>query len=171
MSKRYLGRPSSVLWIISLLLVGLILTACSGAAQPTAEVSTEAAEAEVSTEAAETEASADTSPDTSGTEVAVEEPTPEEQQPAAEQDPTIEVETPTVSAEADDETASAATHSNADCQAADPNEDPIAGAIEFISEYIDTNITNDGISAVSGSDWVKGPDDAPVTIIEYGDFQ
>lgn len=162
MPKRYLGRPILVRRITSLLLVGLILTACGGAAQPTAEVSTEAAETEVS---------ADTSPDTSGTEVAVEEPTPEEQQPAAEQDPTIEVETPTVSAEADDEAASAATHANADCQAADPNEDPIAGAIEFISEYIDTNITNDAISAVSGSDWVKGPDDALVTIIEYGDFQ
>jgi hypothetical protein len=90
MLKRYSLRPTLAVWIASLFLVSLALTACGGAAESTSEAPV--------------------------TPVVTEE--------------TIE----------------------AGCQA---TEIP----------------ANDLIAAVSDTDWAKGPANAPVTLIEYGDFQ
>jgi hypothetical protein len=41
----------------------------------------------------------------------------------------------------------------------------------FLDEYLDAGQPNAGIAAVNNADWSKGPANAPVTLIEYGDFQ
>ncbi|MBN1220578.1 MAG: hypothetical protein JXM69_16770 [Anaerolineae bacterium] len=143
MSKLFLLRPARVRWLINLTLVGLVLAACGSAAQPAAEATTEPA--------VEIEETADSPADTPAT--------------AAK----MEKEPETVSEETTKEETS--TSSKAECQPVNPKEDPVAGVTEYIGNYIDANATNEAIAAVSASDWVKGPTDAPITLIEYGDFQ
>jgi outer membrane biosynthesis protein TonB len=143
-------------WMVSLgalLIFGLILTACGGAATPTAEAP------------APTEEVAEVVPPAEDTPVTEEEPeptdTPEEE--AVEEAPT--------EVTAEPESAASDQGGTAACVPADPNTDPLTGAILFLDEYIDTGESNSSISPVTEADWAKGDADAPITIIEYGDFQ
>ena len=155
MSNNISRRSVWMVGMMALLIFGLILTACGGAATPTAEVP------------APTEKSVDATSPAEDTPAAVEEPEPTdtpEEETTEESSPTessAEIETsPT-----DQEVTAAA------CLPADPNTDPLAGAILFLDEYIDADEINEGIPAVTDADWAKGSADAPVTIIEFGDFQ
>ena len=126
----------------TLLIMGFLLTACGDAATP-----------------APTETSADTS--SASPEVAPA-ATEEEAGAAATEETQAAVEQEAATTE---EVTSPPTQ--AECTPVKPTED-ITG---FVNQYIETTPPNEGIAAVSDSDWVKGSPDAPVTIIEYGDFQ
>ena len=155
MLKQYLIRPSVVFGIIGLLVGSLILAACGGSGQPTSAVSTAPVEAEDTP---------DISTDTQD-EIAAD-------SPPAENESVVDKDTPTPATETMvGESETVPVNDAAECKPADPNEDPIAGVTEYVNEYIEMNLTNDAIPTVSDSDWAKGPADAPVTIIEYGDFQ
>ncbi|MBN1991322.1 MAG: hypothetical protein JW953_01355 [Anaerolineae bacterium] len=153
MSKQFLLRPVLALWPAGLLLVGLNLAACGGAAvtpeTPTAPAPTEAANAPATT-ATEPPATPEKE-----TEAAAEAP------PAGEPEAAAEPETPVISA----------AGQAPGCQAVDPQSDQLTGVITALSAYIDESPPTDAIAAVTAADWVKGPANAPVTIIEYGDFQ
>jgi len=139
----------------ALLVLGLILTACGGAATPAAEAP------------APTEEVVAAAPPAEDTPVAAEEPEPTDTPEEETTEASSPVETPTeTEASSTDQKGTAAA-----CLPADPNTDPLAGAILFIDEYIDAGKTNEGIPPVTGADWAKGPADAPITIIEFGDFQ
>ena len=154
--------------IVALLVFGLILTACGGAVTPTAEAP------------APTEEPADAAPPVEDTPIVEEEPeptdTPEEEMveevPTEESSPETETSPTEVVAEAESEDeVSDKSGTAAACLPADPNTDPIAGAILFLDEYIDAGPVNEGISPVTDADWAQGPADAAVTIVEFGDFQ
>ena len=119
MLKQYLLRPILAEWVVSLLLVNLILTACGGATEPTSEAPVTPAVTEETIDAS----------------TAIEAQATEEQKATA----TEKIATEEVAPEAG-------------CQ-----------AVEIPA--------NDLIAAVSDTDWTKGPANAPVTLIEYGDFQ
>ena len=133
--------------MLTFLVLGLILTACGGAA-PTTEAP------------APTEEVAEATTPAQDTPVMKEEPEPTD---TSEEEM---VEESSAESEASDQVGTAAA-----CLSADPNTDPIAGAIVFLDEYIEAGQINEGIPAVTDADWAKGPADAPVTIIEFGDFQ
>jgi len=150
-------------WILALLVFGLILTACGNTATPAVEApppteeSVTAAPPAEDTPVMEEEAEPTNTPEE---EVAEEEPTAES---AAEEEAATGAESE--SEEAKQEGMAAA------CVAADPNTDPIAGAILFLDEYIESEEATSSIAPVTDADWAKGPADAAITIIEFGDFQ
>jgi len=150
MSSNISRRSVWIVGMVALLVLGLILTACGGATTPAAEAP------------APTEEAVGAAPPAEDTPAAVEEPeptdTPEESSPA---ETSTETEALSIAQGA---TAAA-------CLPADPNTDPLAGAILYLDKYIDDNDINEGIPAVTDADWTKGPANAPVTIIEFGDFQ
>ncbi len=130
MLKQYLPRRSLVVWLVGLLLLSLVLAACSGS---TGSVSEEPA--------ATTE-------------------TEEVASPAKEEE----------AAEAPEATATEAVAVSEETETA-PQESlltPTATEVTCQSVAIPDNGL---IAAVSDSDWTKGPANAPVTLIEYGDFQ
>lgn len=155
MSSNISRRSVWIVGMVALLVLGLSLTACGGAATPAAEAP------------APTEEAAEAAPPVEDTPAAAKEPeptdTPEEE--TTEASSPAESSTETEASSTDQEGTAAA------CLAADPNTDPLAGAILFLDEYIDADEINEGIPAVTDADWVKGPADAPITIIEFGDFQ
>jgi nucleoid-associated protein YgaU len=125
MSKQYLQWRFLAPGLTLLLVAGLALAACGGAAesaQQTAATTESAAATDTPTAEAQAQESA-----------ATEEPAAESAAPTAEESP-------------------AAQAAIASCQ-----------GIEIPDNTL--------IAAVSDSDWTKGPADAPVTLIEYGDFQ
>jgi hypothetical protein len=135
MLKRYFLRSTLAVWIVSLFLVSLALTACGSAAEFTSE-------APVTPVA---------------TEETIAQTTEEQKAPATEKIATEEVAT--------EETE--ATKENVST----PEQDlPTAASTEAGCQAIEVP-ANDLIPAVSDTDWVKGPANAPVTLIEYGDFQ
>ncbi len=148
MLKRYLWRPALVAWLTGLLLAGLTLAACGSAATPPAAVLT--------TPASPVGAVTDTPAAFAGETQAA---------PTAAEKPTAIAETPAVT------TSLPAKPQKPVCEAADPKTDPLTGAFELLSKYIDDTKPNPAIAAVTDKDWSKGPANAPVTIIEYGDFQ
>lgn len=144
MSKPHHLRIPLIGLMMSLLALSLILAACGGTPEPTMEPTpTEAPATAVDPATETTEPEPTTAP--------VEEQATEE-----------------ATAETDGEAVAIA---QAECQPADPNTDPIAGIVQSLNQYFDANPINDAIAPVADTDWVKGPADAPITVIEYGDFQ
>ncbi len=158
MLNQYLSYRALVVWLVSLLLVSLTLVACGGTAEPVSEEPAPPAETE---EAADAPAeSADTTADEEVAEeeeqatateeaaptqaAATEEAAPTEEQAAAEETAPTE--------EAEENLSDAGPATEPTCQAIDIPDNPL-------------------IAPVSDSDWSKGPADAPITIIEYSDFQ
>jgi hypothetical protein len=139
------------LGLISLFLVGLTLVACGGANEPAAEEAVAPAETEevVATPAEVEEVAEAEEP------VATEELPEEKEAPAA-----AETEAPATG--------------EATAQAAEPapEENPSAATTAPAAECQTVEVPdNELIAAVADSDWVKGPAGAPITLIEYGDFQ
>jgi len=145
MFTRYLSLPGLAVWLVGLFLVGLTLAAC-GAATPVSEETTTPADTEAATE---TSTDVETEPAEEAEVAAEEETSPDEEVAATEE---------STSAEPTEETA-----------AQENLLDPSASAPATCEPIIipDNNL----IAVVSDSDWTKGPADAPVTLIEYGDFQ
>jgi hypothetical protein len=131
-------------WLIGLLLLGLSLTACGGGAAPATEATPPAAPE------AETGAEADTNAPVA--EEATEEVTEEEPYEAATEEA---VEPPAEATEANEEALAQEQLSL--------NNEVVCEAIEVLDNPL--------IAEVSAEEWVKGPADAAVTLIEYGDFQ
>jgi hypothetical protein len=145
-SKRRIMKKRDKLravWLIGLLLLGLSLTACGGGAAPATEVTPPAApEAETGTEADTNAPVAE-----EATEVTEEEPYEAATEEAVE--PTAE-----------------ATEANEEALA----QEQLSLNNEVVCEAIEVP-DNPLIAEVSAEEWVKGPADAAVTLIEYGDFQ
>jgi hypothetical protein len=138
--------PRLLLWALTaILLAGLTLAACGGAAEPPSEQGTVPAQAEAT---GEVEAVAQDEPAT----VPAQEETQEAVATAVE---------PT----------SAAEPTPAD-SAAVASEAPAVAGPPAPAECSPVDIpANELIAAVTETEWSKGPADAPVTLIEYGDFQ
>jgi len=137
-------RPA--LWLIGLLLLSLALVACGGATEPAPEESVAPPEANEAVEATQEVAVV---PETEETEAAAAAATEEVQAAAAATEETQAEVAATEEVQAENLPASVTT---ASCQTVDI---PM----------------NNQIAAISTSDWANGPADAPVTLIEYGDFQ
>lgn len=147
-------------WMVGIaaaLVFGLILTAC-GSTNPEPS-------AEAPTPTQETAQPAAMVEDTPVIEEEAEATTPPKEEPTAQ----AATETPSQPKSATEEVEQ--DSKVAECVPADPNTDPIAGAILFLDEYIDAGQINNGISPATEADWAKGPANAPITIVEFGDFQ
>ena len=154
-----------IVGIVALLVFGLILTACGGATTPPAETPALTEEPAGNTPVTEEKSEPADTPK----EEMVEEVSTEESAETTEVPPTEVSSEAEPGSEVSDTSGTAGTA--AACLPADPNTDPIAGAILFLDEYIDAGPVNEGISPVTDTDWAIGPADAAVTIVEFGDFQ
>jgi hypothetical protein len=86
-------------------------------------------------------------------------------QPTTEQKPTDAAQAPTAAP------STPPTPVKPGCTAVDPKIDQLAGAMEFLSKYIDEAKPVPVMVAIADQEWSKGPANAPLTVIEYGDFQ
>jgi hypothetical protein len=99
--------------------------------------------------------------------------TPEVEASAQEENPVSEAETSEVSEASEESETNAAAEATASEQPAPTN----VGTGEFVSECAISDSLAEGptqfeeLFAVRESDWVVGPEDAAITLIEYGDFQ
>ena len=148
-------RPQ-VAWLTGALLLGLLLTACGGASQSTPP--------EESAAPAQTEEAVATSANDQEVEKTQEAAATTE---TATEEATAEVVATNEAEATPSENPAASTSQQAICHPADPNNDQLAGMIQTVVEAPENKL----IAAVSGNDWSKGPANAPVTLIEYGDFQ
>ena len=146
MIKEFLSRRALVLGVVGLFIAALALAACGGAAESEAEKPVGSNQAVAGSETEETA-------DTSEAEEADSEAT-EDQEEAAEEEPAAEN-----SAEADEENLLSPDQSL-------PEQDDTPAACHTVEIP-----ENPLIAQVSDIDWAKGPAGAPVTVIEYGDFQ
>jgi len=157
-----------------LLFISLVLAACGGAAAPvpdesvtssdTEEVAQPAVESEK--QAQESQEAASAEEEVAAAEATSEEAAPEEseavsEEPAAEESVTKEAETTDNESSSAPEQELASSSSTASCRAVTPDNDPIAAVLQ----------PDELIAPISDSDWTKGPADALITFIEYGDFQ
>lgn len=148
---RYSWSPRAfALWLIGLFLVGLTLVACGGTTEPASEEAAAPAKTEEVVNAPADEE------EVAESEAAATEEVAGEQETAA----TEETETDEA-AGAGEETTAATSDENLLTDTAEP------AAVCQTVEVPD----NELIAAASDTDWAKGPADAPVTLIEYGDFQ
>ena len=146
MLKLTLPRGALALWLIGLLLAGLTLAACGSAAEPAAEEAPAPAETE---EAVGALVEADEAVEAEET-AADEEAQPDQE--AAEQVDQAEVQEETAGTGADENLLADTAAGPAECQTIDVPDNQL-------------------IAAVADGEWSKGPEAAPVTLIEYGDFQ
>ena len=172
MFTRFIRQRSVALGLTCLLFVILVLAACGGAAESVSEESAAPGEAEeVSQPAAEEEQVQESQEATSSSEAETtaaeeESETTAEEESAAESEATSEEPVAEESEATENENLLApsqelASSDSAECRTVTPDNDPIAAVLQ----------PNELIAAISDDDWSKGPADAPITVIEYGDFQ
>ena len=142
-----------------LLFISLVLAACGGATESVSEESITSDETEESAQESQEATSAEE------TEAISEEPATEESE-AANEEPAAEESVAEEAEATDSENPPApeqelASSSGAECRTVTPENDPIAAVLQ----------PNALIAPISDNDWAKGPADAPITVIEYGDFQ
>ncbi len=148
MSKQIFSRVG---WLVGLLLFSVAVAACGGAATES-EPPTTPAEANAPAQVEENKVQAD---------VAEQEP---EESPVAEEAAADEAE---IEEEAAEETTAAEPAAESNESLLDP-----AASVASVAECVTVEIPdNPLIATVTEDDWVKGPADAPITLIEYGDFQ
>jgi hypothetical protein len=161
MFEQYMRRPALAAGLTGLLFAGLALAACAGAAPPTAEVPAASSQSEATATLAmtaePTEAPAASSQSEATSTLAMTaEPTTA---------PTTET-----SAMAETPAAAPAAASKPTCQPVDKN-DQLGQLFDYLSGYIENTKPVEAVATVSDTDWSKGPANAPLTMIEYGDFQ
>jgi hypothetical protein len=147
-------RPQ-VAGLTGLLLASLWLAACGGVAESTSQGQAPSAQTEGADASCASTTSSAACAETAATETEVAATTPagETDQAATSTEGVAASETAVTEEAAASPTQSSVTVSNeANCQAIDIPSNELA-------------------VAVSADDWSKGPDNAPVTLIEYGDFQ
>lgn len=136
-------RPAAMLWVTGLFVAGLTLAACGGATQ------------------------SETGQDAAGS-------TQTEAQSQAETEAQNDAEVQETAADEAKEEAAETSDSEEAASAEDENllapDQTLPEAAEAACHTIDIP-TNQLIAAVSASDWSIGPEDAAITVIEYGDFQ
>ncbi len=159
----YRSRPPWMMWGVFLLVVSLVLAACGGAATPTGEEADTAAEPV-------SEADTTVEEETTATEA---EPAAEEAEPEAmaEEETAGAVETEESATAMEEEEAEATAEEETADQAAENLLDPNASVNQDVSCEPLEIPENTRIAAISQADWALGPEDAPLTVIEYGDFQ
>jgi hypothetical protein len=148
MVKRF--RPP-LAWVTGLLLASLWLAACGGTVQSTPSSQEQAATNQTTTAATDASCSSAGCAET----------------------PTAQTEANATTAATDevDQAAPATEESvTAKTPAASPTTQVATASKEAICQAIEIP-TNAAVSPVSDDDWSKGPANAPITLIEYGDFQ
>ena len=141
-------RPAMAACLIGLVLTSLLVAACGSASPESNEAPTPAEAQEAATTAPEAEASEPTEADSEEAAAEAEEATSEESEASNDEN----LQAPDQALSSDGE---------ATCATATPQNDPLVAALQ----------PNDLIAAASETDWSKGPADAAITLIEYGDFQ
>ena len=147
MLNMYKVRPAAAAWLAGLVLTSLCVAACGSASSETSEAPTPA-EVEEEATAAQAEES-ETEAAGSEEAAAVSEEAAGEESEASDNETLLAPDQPLSSGGV------------ASCTSATPQNDPLVAALQ----------PNDQIAAVSEADWAKGPSDAAVTLVEYGDFQ
>ena len=147
-------------WLTCLLFVSLVLAACGGADESASEEPAASGETEeVAQTAAENEEQAQESQEAASAE---EEVSAAEETEATNEEVAAEEEVEATDNEnllaPEQELASSGP---AMCRTVTADNDPIVAALQ----------PNELIAPVSDDDWTKGPTDASITVIEYGDFQ
>ncbi len=163
MLNQYLSYRTLVVWLVSLLLFSLTLVACGDAAEPVSEEPAPPVETE---EIADAPADEEVEEEEQAT--ATKEAAPTEEQAATEEAAPTEEQAATEEAAPTEE--QAAAEEVAPTEAAEENLSDAGPAAEPTCQAVDIP-DNPLIAPVSDSDWSKGPADAPITIIEYSDFQ
>jgi len=144
MLTKFSLHRAAMLGAIGLLVAGLTLVACGGATPSEAEQQPDSTQSAADSQA---EVAEETQAQETGSENA-------EQQESGSAEESVDNEE---AASSNDENLSA------------PDQ-PLAEPAEAACHTIDVP-DNPLVAAVSNTEWVRGPEDAPITVIEYGDFQ
>jgi protein-disulfide isomerase len=143
MKIKYKTRSAAAVWLVALVLIGLLAAACGGATTPETEEATPVESAETADTPSSEEAAGDDTTDTAAAESTSPEAEATNEENLLDPDQAL---SPT---------------GVASCATATPQNDPLMAALQ----------PNELLAAVTADEWSRGPVDAPVTLVEYSDFQ